>query len=73
MYFQSSVGVSFSRYLGEEVERHIKPLVSGVSEYVQHPQRESGAAPNPACRRIAGDLLDIHTCSTCMSTKHRQF
>ena len=63
----------FSRYLGEEVKSHIKPFVSDVCKQVQHLQRESGAAPNPACRRIAGDLLDIHTCSTCMSTKHRQF
>ena len=32
---------------------------------------KSGAASNPACRKIAGDFLDIHAGWRCESTKHR--
>ena len=32
---------------------------------------KSGAASNPACRKIAGVLLDIHAGWRCESSKHR--
>ena len=32
---------------------------------------KSGAASDPACRKIAGDLLDIHACWRCECIKHR--
>ena len=32
---------------------------------------QSGTASNPACRKIAGDLLDILAGWRCESTKHR--
>ena len=37
---------------------------------------ESGAASNPACRRIAGVLLDFHagwTCENCLSERLAPF
>ena len=32
---------------------------------------KSGAASNPACRRLPGDLLDIHAGWRCPSSKNR--
>ena len=63
------MGVSVST-LREEFKKHIKPFVSDISKYGTHSMK-SGAASNPACRKIAGDLLDIHAGWRCESTKHR--
>ena len=68
-YFHSSLDVSVST-LREEFKKHIKPFVSDISKYGIH-SIKSGAASNPACRKIAGDLLDIHADWRCESTKHR--
>ena len=68
-YFHSSLDVSVST-LREEFKKHIKPFVSDISKYGTHSMK-SGAASNPACRKIAGDLLDIHAGWRCESTKHR--
>ena len=68
-YFHSSLDVSVST-LREEFKKHIKPFVSDISKYGIH-SIMSGAASNPACRKIAGDLLDIHAGWRCESTKHR--
>ena len=68
-YFHSSLGVSVST-LREEFKKHIKPFVSDISRYSTHSMK-SGAASNPASRKIAGDLLDIHAGWRCESTKHR--
>ena len=67
-YFHSSLGVSVST-LREEFKKHIKSFVSDISKYGTH-SINSGAASNPACRKIAGDLLDIHAGWRCESTKH---
>ena len=64
-----SLGVSVST-LREEFKKHIKTFVSDISKYGIH-SIKSGAASNPACRKIAGDLLDIHADWRCESTKHR--
>ncbi|XP_068716123.1 integrase/recombinase xerD homolog [Montipora foliosa] len=68
-YFHSSLGVSVST-LREEFKKHIKPFVSDTSKYGTHSVK-SGAVSNPACRKIAGDLIDIHTGWRCESTKHK--
>ena len=68
-HFHSSLGVSVST-LREEFKKHIKPFVCDISKYGTHSMK-SGAASNPACRKIAGDLLDIHAGWRCESTKHR--
>ena len=68
-YFHSSLGVSVST-LREEFKKHIKPFVSDISKYDTHSMK-SGAASNPACRKTAGDLLDIHAGWRCESTNHR--
>ena len=68
-HFHSSLGVSVST-LREEFKKHIKPFVSDIFKYGTHSMK-SGAASNPACRKIAGDLLDIHAGWRCESTKHR--
>ena len=57
-YFHASKGVSIST-LREEFKKYIQPFVDDVSMYGTHSIR-SGAASNPACRRIPGDLLDMH-------------
>ena len=68
-YFHRSLGVSVST-LREEFKKHIKPFVSNISKYGTHSMK-SGAPSNPASRKIAGDLLDIHAGWWCESTKHR--
>jgi len=68
-YFHSSLGVSVST-LREEFKKHIKPFVSDISKYGIH-SIKFGAASNAACKKIAGDLLDIHAGWRCESTKHR--
>ena len=66
-YFHFSLSV-FVSTLREEFKKHIKPFVSDISKYGTHTIK-SGAASNPACRKIAGDLLDIHAGWRCESTK----
>ena len=56
-HFHSSLGVSMTS-LRVEFKKHIKPFVSDVSKYGTHSMK-SGAASNPACREIAGDLLEV--------------
>ena len=68
-YFHPSLGVSVST-LSEEFKKHIKPFVSDISKYGTHSMK-SGVASNLACRKIAGDLLDIYAGWRCESTKHR--
>ena len=55
--------------LREEFKKHIKPFVRDISKYGTR-SIKSSAASNPACRKIAGDLLDIHAGWRCESTKH---
>ena len=63
--FHSSSGVSMTP-VRVEFKNHIKPLVREVSKYGTHSMK-SGAASNPACRNIAGVLLDIHAGWRCES------
>ena len=63
------MGVSVST-LREEFKKHIKPFANNISKYGTHSMK-SDAASNPACRKIAGDLLDIHAGWRCESNKHR--
>ena len=70
-YFHSSLGVSVST-LRDEFKKYITPFVSDISKYGTHSiKSRSGTASNPACRKIAGDLLDIHAGWRCKSTKHK--
>lgn len=68
-YFHASKGVSNST-LREEFKKYIRPFVNYVSKYGTHNMR-SGAASNAACRRIPGDLLDMHAGWRCPSSKNR--
>ena len=52
----------------EEFKKHIKPFVSDISKYGTHSMK---SASNPAFRKIAGDLLDIHAGWRCECIKHR--
>ena len=54
----------------EEFKKYIQPFVDDVAKYGTHSMR-SGAASNPACRRIPGDLLDMHAGWRCPSSKNR--
>ena len=56
--------------LREEFKKYIQPFVDDVAKYGTHSMR-SGAASNPACRRIPGDLLDMHAGWRCPSSKNR--
>ena len=58
-YFHASNGVSIST-LREEFKKYIQPFADDVSKYGTHSMR-SGAASNPACRRIPGDLFRVRT------------
>ena len=68
-YFHASEGVSIST-LREEFKKYIQPFVDDVAKYGTHSMR-SGAVSNPACRRIPGDLLDMHAGWRCPSSKNR--
>ena len=59
----------FYSTLREEFKKHIKTFVWDVSKYGTHSMK-SDVAFNPACRKIVGDLLDIHAGWRCESTKH---
>ena len=56
--------------LRKEFRKFIEPFVNDISKYSMHSMR-SGAASNPACRSITGDLLDMHSGSRCPSSKNR--
>jgi len=68
-YFHVSKGVSIST-LRDEFKKYIQPFVDNVPKYGTHSMR-SGAASNPVCRRIPGDLLDMHAGWRCPSSKNR--
>ena len=57
-------------HLRKEFRKFIEPFVDDISKYSMHSMR-SGAASNPACRSIPGDLLDMHSGSRCPSSKNR--
>ena len=54
----------------KEFRKFIEPYVDDISMYSMHSMR-SGAASNPACRRIYGDLLDMRAGWRCPSSKNR--
>ena len=62
-------GVSVST-LRKEFKKFIEPFVDDISKYGMHSMR-SGAASNPACRRIPGDLFYMHAGWRCPSSKNR--
>ena len=64
--FHASRGVSVST-LRQEFKKFIEPF---VDEYSMHNMR-SDAASYPACRRIPGDLLDMHAGWGWPSSKNR--
>ena len=66
--FHASRGVSVST-LRQEFKRFVEPFVDDIFKYSMHSMR-SGAASNTACRRIPGDLLDMHTGRRCPSSKN---
>lgn len=68
-YFHASKGISYST-LREEFKKYVKPFVEDISLYGTH-SIKSGAASNPACRNISGDLLDLHAGWKNSSSKHR--
>ena len=53
-----------------EFKKFIESFVDDISKYGMHSMM-SGAASNPACRRIPGDLLDMHAGWRCPSYKNR--
>ena len=67
--FHASGGVSVST-LRKEFKKFIELFVDDISKYGMHSMR-SGAASNPACSRIPGDLLDMHAGWRCPSSKNR--
>ena len=67
--FHASGGVSVST-LRKEFRKFIESFVNDILKYSMHSMR-SGAATNPACRSIPGDLLDMHSGSRCPSSKNR--
>ena len=62
-------GVSYTT-LREEFRNYVRPFVDDIANYGTH-SIKSGAASNPACRSVYGDLLDMHTGWNCASTKSR--
>ena len=56
--------------LRKEFKKFIEPFVDDISKYGMHSMR-SGAASNPACRRIPGNLLDMQAGWRCPSSKNR--
>ena len=56
--------------LRKEFKKFIEPFVDAISKYGMHSMR-SGAASNPACRRIPGDLFYMHAGWRCPSSKNR--
>ena len=68
-YFHASKGVSYTT-LREEFRKYVKPFVDDIASYGTH-SIKSGAASNPACRRISADLLDMHAGWKCAISKNR--
>ena len=66
--FHASRGVSVST-LRQEFKRFVEPFVDDIFKYSMHSMR-SGAASNTACRRIPGQLLDMHAGRRCPSSKN---
>ena len=56
--------------LRKEFKKFFEPFVDEISKYGMHRMR-SGAASNPACRRIPGNLLDMQAGWRCPSSKNR--
>ena len=54
--------------LREEFKKFIEPFVDDISKYGTHSMR---SASNPVCRRVPGDLLDMHAGWRCPSSKNR--
>ena len=55
--------------LEQEFKKFVEPLVDDIFKYSMHSMR-SGAASNTACRRIPGNLLDMHDGWRCPSSKN---
>ena len=68
-YFHATKGVSYTT-LRQEFKKYVKPFVVDIANYGTH-SIKSGAASNPACRSVSGDLLDMHAGWKCSSTKNR--
>ena len=68
-YFHATKGVSYTT-LREEFRKYFRPFVDDIANCGTH-SIKSGAASNPACRRVSGDLLDMHAGWKCASTKSR--
>ena len=68
-YFHVGKGVPVSTLRGE-FKKFIEPFVDDISKYGMHSMR-SGAASNPACRRIPEDLLNMYAGWRCPSSKNR--
>ena len=66
--FHASRGVSVST-LRQEFKKFVEPLIDDIFKYSMHSMR-SGAESNTACRRIPGDLLDMHAGWRCPSSKN---
>ena len=66
--FHASRGVSVST-LRQEFKKFVEPFVDDIFKYSMHSMR-SGAASNTACKRIPGDLLDVHAGWRCPSSKN---
>ena len=66
--FHASGGVSVST-LRKEFRKFIEPF-DDIFKY-SRPSMRSGAASNPACRRIPGGLLDMHAGWRYPSSKNR--
>ena len=49
--------------LRQEFKKFVEPFVDDIFKYSMHSMR-SGAASNTACRRIPGDLFDMHVPSS---------
>ena len=56
--------------LREEFRKYVKPFVDDIARYGTH-SIKSGAASNPACRDISGDLLGMHAGWKCANSKNR--
>ncbi|KXJ10028.1 Integrase/recombinase xerD-like [Exaiptasia diaphana] len=67
--YHDTRGVSYTT-IREEFRKLISPFVTNINNYGAH-SIKSGAASNPGCRSIKGDLLDKHAGWRCPSSKFR--
>ena len=65
--FHESKGVSYTT-IREEFRKFVSPYVEDINLYGTH-SIKSGAASNPGCRKITGELLDKHAGWKCPSSK----